>query len=211
MNRSMILDFFGGVSQDGLSWAVDFDKVLYELARWLVPIGICLLAEGVGLEKWRKMEPLVCYRYTAVKVWWRHKFVRNLLNGILAAAVLFITAMMIDIINISGILEEGWKVFFLWFVHMITIMSLFLVLDLTGLRKFAPAILLLLEGFTFLVVFTYMGTVRLMFGMWGMYFQSRWYYDNTGVPVLSSLTTEIVMIVLGYLAGGILLKKEARK
>ena len=54
MNQSMILNFFGGVSQDGSSWAVDFEKVLQELASWLLPIGICLLAEGFWLEKWRK-------------------------------------------------------------------------------------------------------------------------------------------------------------
>ena len=44
MDQSTVFQFFGGVSQDGLSWAVDYDKVLYELARWLLPIGICLLA-----------------------------------------------------------------------------------------------------------------------------------------------------------------------
>ena len=56
MDQSIVFQFFGGVLQDGLSWAVDYDEVLYELARWLLPIGICLLAEGVRLEKWRNME-----------------------------------------------------------------------------------------------------------------------------------------------------------
>ncbi len=72
MDQSTVFQFFGGVSQDGLSWAVDYDKVLYELARWLMPIGICLLAEGVRLEKRRNIERLSCYRYEAMRIWWRH-------------------------------------------------------------------------------------------------------------------------------------------
>ena len=58
---------------------------------------------------------------------------------------------------------------------MTTILSLLLVLDLSGLGKFAPAILVLLEGGTFLAGFASMRTARFMFGMWGMYFQSKWY------------------------------------
>ena len=58
MGQGIIFNFFGGVAQDGISWKVDFDRVLYELTRWLMPITICLLAEGVCLEKWRKIEPI---------------------------------------------------------------------------------------------------------------------------------------------------------
>ena len=55
MEQSIVLIFFGGVSEDGFSWAVDFEKVLIELTRWLLPIGICLLAEGFCMEKWKKI------------------------------------------------------------------------------------------------------------------------------------------------------------
>ena len=153
MDQSIVFHFFGGVSQDGLSWGIDYDKVLYELARWLLPIGICLLAEGVRLEKWRKIEQLSCYRYEAVKLWWRHQFVKSMLYGISAAAVLFLIVMAADIVNAGGIPNEVWKVFVLWIAHITTVLSLLLVLDLSGLGKPAPAILLLLEGCTFLAAF----------------------------------------------------------
>lgn len=211
MDQSIVFRFFGGVSQDGLSWAVDYDKVLYELARWLLPIGICLLTEGVWIEKWRKIERLSCYRFVTMKIWWRRKFARSLLYGISAAAVLFIIVMAADIVNAGGISDEGWKVFVLWIAHMAALLSFLLVLDLSGLGKFAPALLLLLEGFTFLAGFAYAGTVRFMFGMWGMYFQSSWYCGVRGVPVLPSLITEGILILFGYLAGGILLKKALQK
>lgn len=211
MDQSIVFHFFGGVSQDGLSWGIDYDKVLYELARWLLPIGICLLVEGVRLEKWRKIERFSCYRYGTMKIWWRYQFVRSLLYGIWAAAVLFIMVMAADIVNAGGITDEVWKVFVLWIAHMTTILSLMLVLDMSGFGKPAPAILLLLEGCTFLAGFASMGTARFMFGMWGMYFQSNWYYGEKKVPVLSSLITEGLLIMLVYLAGGILLKKAAQK
>ena len=136
---------------------------------------------------------------------------RSLLYGIALAAVLFLIAVAVDIVNAGGILDEVWKVFVLWIAHMTTILSFLLLLDVSGLGKSAPAILILLEGGTFLAGFASMRAARFMFGMWGMYFQSKWYYGEGGVSVLSSLITEGVLIMLAYLAGGILLKKAVQK
>ena len=208
MDQGMILNFFGGVSQDSYSWKIDFDKVLFELARWLLPIGICLLTEGIRLEKWRKIEPLSCYRYETVKIWWRQKFVKSLLNGIFVAAVFFVIAMVVDIMSAVSFSDQVWKVLILWLAHIMTIISFFLVLDLTNLRKLAPAILLLLEGCTFLVGFKFVRVARFMYGMWGMYFQSEWNFGEKGVSVLTSLTTEGILLVFSYLAGRILLERH---
>ena len=205
MEHGVFLSFFGGVSQDGSSWMVDFDKVLLELARWLLPIGVCLLAEGVCLEEWRKIETFSCYRYGTVGMWWREKFVRSLMEGIAVAAVLLIAAIAVDVVGIAGLSGEVWKTLILWIAHIMTIMSFFLVLDLTKLRRLAPTILLLLEGFTFLVGFQSMGTARFMYGMWGMYFQSEWNFGETGVSVFISLMMEVVLLVLSYLAGRFIL------
>ena len=206
MEQGIVLNYFGGVAQE-FDWAIDFDKVLLELARWLLPIGICLLAEGICMEKWRKIEPLSCCRYETVKMWWRQKYVRSLLQGISVAAVLFIAAIVADVIGAVDFSGEEWKVFLLWFVHVVLILSFFLVMDLTRFRKYAPAILLLLEGVTFLAGFQSVSTARFMYGMWGMYFQSNWNLGETGVPVVSSLMFEGVLLVLGYLTGGVLLKR----
>lgn len=205
MEHGVFLSFFGGVSQDGSCWMIDFEQVLFELARWLLPIGVYLLAEGVCLEKWRKIEPLVRYRYETVKIWWRQKFVKSLLNGVFVAAALMIVAIAIDIMSAVVFSDAVWKTLVLWIAHIMTIMSFFLVLDLTKLRRLAPAILLLLEGFTFLVGFRFPGKTQFMYGMWGMYFQSEWYYGETGVSVLISLVTEGILLVLSYLAGRFLL------
>ncbi|MCI9150667.1 MAG: hypothetical protein HFI42_09285 [Lachnospiraceae bacterium] len=209
MSQSMILSFFGGVSQDGSSWMADFDRVLYELARWLLPIGICLLAEGVWLETWRKVELLACYRYVTVRKWWRQKFARVLLWGVWMGAALFLVAMAADLLTARGFAAEGWKVFLLWLAHIITIMIFFLVLDMAGLGRGAPAILLLLEGGTFLMGFSNIRIAGGMYGMWGMYFQSEWYFGETGISVPASLITELALVVFSYLAGGILLARKA--
>ena len=210
MDQGMVLNFFGGVSQDGTSWMIDFDKVIFELTRWLLPIGICLLTEGVWLEKWRKIEPLSCYRYEIVKIWWRQKFVKSLLNCIFVAAVFFVIAMVVDTMSAVSFSDQVWKVLVLWLSHIMTMISFFLVLDLTNLRKLAPAILLLLEGCTFLVGFQSMKTARFMYGMWGMYFQSEWYYGETGVSVFISLLAEGILLVLSYLVGRVFLKGRYR-
>ena len=210
MWQSIFLSFFGGVSQDGASWMIDFDKVLLELARWLLPIGVCLLAEGVRLEERRKIEAFSCYRYETVSIWWRKKFVKSLLESLAVAVVLLVAAIAVDVLGAARLSGEVWKVFVLWLVHIITIISFFLVLDLTNLRKLAPAILLLLEGCTFLVGFQSMGKARYMYGMWGMYFQSEWNFGETGVSVFTSLITEGILLVLSYLVGQVLLKRRYR-
>lgn len=210
MEQSILFHFFGGVSQDGFNWMVDFDKVLFELARWLSPIGICLLAEGVCMEKWRKIEPLSCCRYQTFNMWWRRKFFRSLLYGISAAAVLFAAAIAADLLSAVHFSGEVWKAFVLWFAHIMTIMSFFIVLDLTRFRKLAPAMLLMLEGVTFLAGFQSMRTARFMCGMWGMYFQSSWYYSETGVSAFSSLMIEGILLGIVYLTGGFCLKRAKR-
>ena len=208
MTQGMLFDFFGGVSQEGAGWAVDFEKVLYELARWLIPIAICLLAEGVWLEKQRKIEALACYRYGSVKLWWRRKFVKSLVHGAAMAAVLPAAAMAADLACGAGFAKEGWNILLLWSAHVITILSIFFVLDRTRLRGGAPAILLLLEGVTFLLGFSDGRRARFMFGMWGMYLQSQWRLGETGIPVLSSLVLETALAASGYLAGRILWKRR---
>ena len=210
MEQSTVLNFFGGVSEDGLNWAVNFEKVLIELTRWLLPIGICLLAEGFCMEKWKKIEPLSCCRYETVKIWWRHKFFRNLLYGISMAAVLFLAAIAVDTLRAVNFYGEVWKVFVLWFVHVITIMSFFIILDLTKFRTLAPAILLLLEVVTFLAGFQSIRAARFMYGMWGMYFQSEWYFGEMGVSVVPSLIIQGILLVIGYLIGSLLLERTTQ-
>lgn len=225
MGQSMILSFFGGVSQDRLGlggWGVDFDKVLADLAKWLLPIAICLLAEGVCVEKRGKIEPLSCYRYETVRIWWRRKFAGSLLCGLAVAAALFLGAAAVDMMDGAAFSDEIWgnkifsyelwKVFLLWLAHIVTILSFFSVLDLTGMKRFAPTILLLLEGFTFLLGFlsASAGTARFMYGMWGMYFQSGWHMGEAGIPVPFSLAVEGLTLAFAYLGGQIVLRRAVK-
>ena len=53
-----------------------------------------------------------------------------------------------------------------------------------------------------------MRIAQFMYGMWGMYFQSKWYFGETGVSVLLSLLTEMALIALVYLAGRIFLERK---
>ena len=208
MGQSMVLTFFGGVSQDGFSWQQDFDKVLFELARWLLPIGICLLAQGAGMERQKKIEMLSGYRYETIGRWWRHKYARGMRSGLLAAAVLFLPAMAADMSRDVFPADKAWRVFVLWLVHIVTIMSVFLVLDLTRYRRLAPALLLVLEGFTFLIGYQSVGAGPLMYGMWGMYFQSEWNFGETGFFVPAALAAEGILLAFSYLAGGVCLKSR---
>ena len=127
-------------------------------------------------------------------------------------------------------------------------MTFFMLLDLTGARKLAPAILLL-EGGTFLVGFSNGRMARFMFGsasrqmpmgkshpassrntlskstvqlegscetppkkfkiiLCSIIYLTVWYFQDSGIPVLSSLLIEMTLIALVYVAGGIFLEEH---
>ncbi len=204
-----VFRYFGGVQVD-MDFGIDYEKLLLELIHWLLPLTVCLLAEGVWLERRSRMESLARYRYGTDKRWWRVKFLRGLRFGISVGAILFCTAAAADMMSPRGIYTETRRAFLMWFFHFMTMLSLFMVLDLAGVKGQAPGALLLLEGLSFLAGILIGRFSMWTYGRWGMYFQSEWFDKRTGLPVSVILAVEAFMVALSYGAGRILLKKGGK-
>lgn len=204
MGTTIFWQFFTGIPMD------EIDTVpLVPFGKWLLPIGVYLLIAGSFQEQRRKNETLVCYRYGSRKRWWRSYFWRGIFGGALLAAFLLLLIVMADMVffprgnTVTEIFTAGG----LWLIHMTSMLSLFLWLDLQKIRKVVPAVLLLLEGVTFLIGFRMKEIAHAMFGTWGMYVQSSRYDSISGFSIGGIIAAELLIIVAGRLCGRIILTR----
>lgn len=182
---------------------------LVPLGSWLFPIGIYLLVFGFRLGMDKQNRRFVIVRCGCKQKWWKHFFLRNLLNGGFAAVGLLTLFKMVDLFALhmfTGNPQEISVIFVLWTVHAMTLSALFLLMETLRIKKLIPAGLLLLEGLTFLNGFYFRKSARFMFGVWGMYVQSNLYEDLYGFSMISVMIVQAAIIMVCYGLGGYLLK-----
>ena len=201
---SLFFQLFAGVAMDEMD-----TFPLVPLGCWLFPIGIYLLAIGFRLGMDKQNRPFVIARCGWIQKWWKHFFMRNLLNGVLTAVSLLTLFEIIDLFALhmfTGNLKEISVIFVLWTVHAMTLSALFLLMEALRIKKLIPAGLLLLEGLTFLSGFQFRRGARFMFGVWGMYVQSNLYEDMYGFSIISVMIVQAAIIAICYRLGSYLLK-----
>lgn len=201
---SLFFQLFAGAAMD------ETDAFpLVPLGCWLFPIGIYLLIIGFRLGRDKQNRCFVIVRWGWIRKWWKHFFLKNLLNGVFAAVSLLTLFKMIDLFALhmfTGNLKEISVIFILWTVHAMTLSALFLLLHTLSMKKMIPAGLLLLEGLTFLSGFHFRKSARFMFGVWGMYVQSNLYKDMYGFSIISVMIVQVTIIIVCYWLGSYLLK-----
>lgn len=201
---SLFFRLFAGVPMDEMN-----TFPLVPLGCWLFPIGIYLLVIGFRLGMDTQNRRFVIVRCGWIQKWWKHFFLRNLLNGVFTAISLLTLGELIDLFVfhlLIGDLKELSVIFVLWIVHATTLSALFLFLETLRIKKIIPAGLLLLEGLTFLSGFHFRKSAKFMFGVWGMYVQSNLYEDTYGFSVISVMIVQFTIIIVCYWFGGYLLK-----
>ena len=201
---SLFFQLFAGVPMDEMD-----TFPLVPLGCWLFPIGIYLLIISFRLDRDKQNRCFVIVRYGWIQKWWKHYFLRNLLNGIFVTVSLLTLFKLIDLFVLhmfTGNLKEMSVIFVLWAVHTMTLSALFLFLETLRIKKMIPAGLLLLEGLTFLSGFRFRKSARFMFGVWGMYVQSNLYEDMYGFTIISVIIVQGTIIIACYWLGSYLLK-----
>lgn len=204
MEMSLFFRLFAGVPMSEMDIFP-----LVPLGCWLFPIGIYLLIIGFRLGMDKQNKRFVVVRCGSTQKWWKHIFLRNLLNGVFAAVSLLTLFQMIDLIAFqmfTGNLKEILVIFVLWTVHTMTLSALFLLMETLRIKKMIPAVILLLEGLTFLSGFQFRKSARFMFGVWGMYVQSNLYEDMYGFSMISVMISQVTIIMVCYWLGSYFLK-----
>ena len=203
---SLFFQLFAGVPMDEMD-----TFPLVPLGCWLFPIGIYLLIISFRLDMDKQNRCFVIARYGWIQKWWKHYFLRNLLNGIFVTVSLLTLFKLIDLFVLHMFtenLKEMSVIFVLWAVHTMTLSALFLFLETLRIKKMIPACLLLLEGLTFLSGFRFRKSARFMFGVWGMYVQSNLYEDMYGFSIISVIIVQGTIIIACYWLGSYLLKSK---
>lgn len=204
MGMSLFFQLFAGVPMNEMD-----TFPLVPLGRWLFPIGIYLLIIGFRFGMDKQNRCFVIIRYGWIQKWWKHHFLRNLLNGVFVAVSLLALFKIIDLFALQmfiGNLKEILTIFILWAVHAMTLSALFLFLETLKIKKLIPAVILLLEGLTFLSGFRFRESARFMFGSWGMYVQSNLYEGMYGFSIISVIIVQVTIIIVCYWLGSYLLK-----
>lgn len=197
MGTNVFLRFFGGIAIDD-SWG---EIPLIPLGQWLLPIAICLLLQGFYIERNHKIEILTEYRCGTIVRWWKRNYVKGLLRGTAISIGLMLAVILLAVARKEPFPKEILRASVLWYLHMLTMESLFLCMDLFSIRKLVPAALILIEGITFLIGFRFQSMGAVMYGMWGMYYRSSWYDSLLGFPSYFVIIIELILIMLGYYGG----------
>ncbi|MDE7423259.1 MAG: hypothetical protein K2N51_06165 [Lachnospiraceae bacterium] len=207
MGKSIFWQFFSGIPIEEIIGKVP----LLPFGRWLFPIGVYLLIAGSYIEKRRNNDVLVCYRYGSRKCWWNNRFWKGLAYGIPLALLVMLPMIGIDMLfyGITNTMAEIVLMMGLWTLHIISMLALFLGLDLQKEKRGVPAILLLLEGITILIGYSHRKIAHFMYGMWGMYVQSNLYDNVNGFTVSRILFMEVLLIVIIWLCGRIVVKERS--
>lgn len=201
---SLFFQLFAGVPMNEMD-----TFPLVPLGCWLFPIGIYLLIIGFRFGMDKQNRRFVMVRCGWIQKWWKHHFLRSLLYGGFAAGSLLTFFKIIDLFALqmfTGNLKETSTIFVLWTVHAMTLSVLFLLLETLKIKKMIPAVILLLEGLTFLSGFRFKESAKFMFGSWGMYVQSNLYEDMYGFSIISVIIVQVTIIMVCYLLGSYLLK-----
>ncbi len=205
MSESMFIRLFAGVSSDY------FDIIpQVPFGQWLLPIGIFLLTVGIYVERDRKAETFSLYRYGTITDWWIRYFVKRVIAGIRIAVLLLLIVLTCDFVRGKLILlsvELLAKISVLWLFHSISMAALFVLLDLLLVRRFAPGMLFLLEGITFIVGCRIRAVSHVMYGMWGMYLRSS-LHETGGFPAGMIIVTEAALPAVSFVIGREYLKRE---
>ncbi len=183
---------------------------LLPLGRWLFGMAVILFSAGVWLGGRRNIATFEIVRFGSRKRWWDFRFWTLFLA---AAAGCFCYEFCIRGLDfLMGIRKpEGMEellILLLWQVHIVTMVSIFCLLDITAIWKTAPTMLFMTEVSTFVIGIFCRKLSRFMFGNWGMYMQSNAVDAVDGFSPAAVLIMEYVMIAAAWRIGAMALGRK---
>ena len=210
MVEGFVYDYLAGIEFP--AWGSMYSGVipLIPLGRWLMGIAVILFITGIYLSRRRQIFLLETARLGGRKNWWNVQFWNLFLVGTAGCFCYAFCMKGLDFfLHLQGArgMEEI-LILLLWLVHMMTLASIFCLLDLTAFRQPAPAFLFVTEVSTYTVGFYRWNLSKFMFGNWGMYVQSTRVEKTYGFSPAAVMLLQCVMIVVIWKLGGVLLERK---
>lgn len=212
MEKGFVYEYLAGIEFPAYG-SIWYGRIpLTPLGRWLLGMAVILLITGIYLNRRRQISVLEMVRFGGRKAWWDAQFWNLFLVGAAGCFCYGFGMKGLDLLlRLPG--TQGMEevlIFLLWFVHMMTVASLFCLLDLTGFRQLVPAALFVTEVSTFVVGFYSWHLAKFMFGSWGMYLWSDRVEKVYGFSPAAVMLLECGIILAAWRAGAVIIGKRER-
>lgn len=210
MEKGFLYDYLGGIEYPDAG-SIYFGRIpLIPMGRWLMGVAVILFITGIYLSRRRQIFVFEMVRLGGKKSWWNTEF-RDLFPAAAAGCLCYACCMKgLDFFGkyagIQG--KEEILMMLLWLVHMLTLASIFCLLDLAGFRHVTPAVLFMTEVSTYTVGFYWWDISKYMFGNWGMYLQSDRVEGVYGFSPAAVILLEGLMIAAAWKMGALLLERK---
>lgn len=186
---------------------------LVPLGRWLLGIAAALLFAAYRLGRERRNRTFLMIRCGSQRQWWKRHLLKCLGGSFIFCAGAWLLLRLMDLLlkcNRYGALDNL-IILALWTCHVLLLSALLCLLDLTSLRKGAPAGLIVFEVVTLILGFSVPPTAAFTFGTWGMYAQSCLQKAEYGVHPGLVLPAELLAIMGIYWLGLFFIKRGLLK
>lgn len=213
MEKGFVYDYLAGIEFPGLG-SIYFGRIpLISLGRWLLGVAVILFVTGIYLNRRRQISLLEMVRFGGRKSWWNAQFWNLFLTGVSAGLCYEFCMKGLDLFRHSPKLQgmEELLILLLWLVHMMTLSSIFCLLDLTAFRQMVPAFLLVTEVSTYTVGFYWWNLSKFMFGNWGMYVQSNRVEEVYGFSPGTVMVVECLMIMAVWRIGAVVIGRREER
>ena len=210
MEKGFVYDYLAGVEFPGIG-SIYFGRIpLIPLGRWLLGVAVILFVTGIYLSRRRQISLLEMVRFGGRRSWWSARFWNLFLTGVPACFCYAFCLKGLDLLRHSPKLQglEEVLILLLWLVHMMTLSSIFCLLDLTAFRQMVPAFLFVTEVSTYTVGFYWWNLSKFMFGNWGMYVQSSRVEDVYGFSPGAVMVSECLMIAAARKIGAAVIERR---
>ena len=210
MEKGFVYDYLAGIEFPGFG-SIYFGRIpLVPLGRWLMGVAVIFFIAGIYLNRRRQILLFEMVRFGGRKRWWNAQF-WDLFPAAAAGCFGYAFCMMgLDFFRHTPKTQglEEILILLLWLVHMMTLISIFCLLDQTASRHLAPAFLFVTEVSTYVVGFYRRNLSKYMFGNWGMYVQSSRVEKVYGFSPAAVMLFECLMITGVWRLGVVLVENR---
>lgn len=210
MEKGFVYDYLAGIAYPGFD-SIYFGRIpLIPLGRWLLGVAVILFLTGICLSRRRQLALFELVRFGGRRRWWNAQFLKVLLSAAAGCFVYELCMKGLDgLLHIPGMRgTEELLALFLWAVHMMTLASIFCLLDLAGFRQTASALLFVAEVTTYTVGFYCWSLSKYMFGNWGMYMQSSRAESTYGFSPAAVIPLEGLLMLAAWGAGALIISRR---
>ena len=206
MEKGFVYDYLAGIEFPGFG-SIYFGRIpLVPLGRWLMGVAVIFFIAGIYLNRRRRILLFEMVRFGGRKPqFW------DLFPAAAAGCFGYAFCMMgLDFFRHTPKTQglEEILILLLWLVHMMTLISIFCLLDQTASRHLAPAFLFVTEVSTYVVGFYRCNLSKYMFGNWGMYVQSSRVEKVYGFSPAAVMLFECLMITGVWRLGVVLVENR---